>query len=189
MRLTRALLLIAVAFGGSVAASIDGFVIEDWRSYPLGTRGVPPNWKSQTWGAATYDFTIVADNGRPVLHLKSKRDSSTIARDLRNPFDLRETPVLRRPGLRRLAAFSGDGALADHWLCLGFDGTGGHDLQEPEGVYRHLCRRALGSAGSRQVDHRAPQRRRRFSEDLRTRAGTPERPLAVHRFGRYGLER
>jgi hypothetical protein len=92
---TRALLVVASLFGGLVTA-LGGyrFVVEDWRSYPLGMRGVPSGWMRQSWGGAAYDFEIVADDGQPVLHLRSKGDSSTIGRDLRNQFNLREMPVL-----------------------------------------------------------------------------------------------
>ena len=95
MGLTRALLVVAVMFGGIVAAAAAyWFFVEDWRSYPPGTRGVPGDWKRQTWGGAAYDFEIVADNGQPVLHLKSRGDSSTISRDLRGQFNLWEAPFL-----------------------------------------------------------------------------------------------
>jgi hypothetical protein len=92
----RAFLVFAVWFGGLVTAlAVDRFVVEDWRSYPIGTRGVPNGWMRQKWsGRAAYDFEIFADNGQPVLHLRSKRDSSMISRDLRRQLNLRETPVL-----------------------------------------------------------------------------------------------
>jgi hypothetical protein len=96
MRSTRAplVIVIAVAFTAVLTAWAADYVVEDWRSYPIGTRGIPGDWKPQNWGQAVYDFEIVADNGQPVLHLKSKGDSSTISRDLRGQFNLRETPVL-----------------------------------------------------------------------------------------------
>jgi hypothetical protein len=60
--------------------------VEDWRSYPIGTRGVPNGWMRQTWnGWAGYDFEIVADSGQPVLQLRSRRDSSTISRHQKAP--------------------------------------------------------------------------------------------------------
>jgi hypothetical protein len=70
-------------------------VVEDWRSYPLGTRGIPTDWKGQSWGKPTYDLEIVADNGRPSLRLRSNGGNSTISRDLRASVDLKETPVLQ----------------------------------------------------------------------------------------------
>ena len=98
MRSTRAplVIVVAVAFAAVVTAGAADYVVEDWRSYPIGTRGIPGDWKAQNWGRGANDFEIVADNGQPVLHLKSKGDSSTISRDLRGQgqFNLRETPVL-----------------------------------------------------------------------------------------------
>jgi hypothetical protein len=96
MRSTRAplVIVIAVAFTAVVTAWAADYVVEDWRSYPIGTRGIPGDWKPQNWGQAAYDFEIVADNGQPVLHLKSEGDSSTISRDLRGQFNLSETSVL-----------------------------------------------------------------------------------------------
>jgi hypothetical protein len=97
MRSTRArpVIVVTVAFSVVVTAWAADHMVEDWRSYPTGTRGIPGDWKAQTWGdRAAYDFEIVSDNGQPVLNLKSKGDSSTISRDLRKQFNLRETPVL-----------------------------------------------------------------------------------------------
>jgi len=98
MKSTRAplVIVVAVAFTAVVTAGSADYVVEDWRSYPIGTRGIPGDWKAQNWGWGAYDFEIVADNGQRVLHLKSKGDSSTISRDLRGQgqFNLRETPVL-----------------------------------------------------------------------------------------------
>jgi hypothetical protein len=86
---------LVVAFAVVVTAwAADRVVIEDWRSYPLGTRGIPGDWKEQTWGQPSYDFEIVSDNGQPVLHLRSKGDNSTISRDLKGRVDLNETPIL-----------------------------------------------------------------------------------------------
>jgi hypothetical protein len=96
MRSTRArLAALSTAFAVVAAAwAVDLVVVEDWRSYPLGTRGIPGDWKGQSWGQPAYDLEIVADNGRPVLHLRSKGDSTTISRDLKGGVDLDETPIL-----------------------------------------------------------------------------------------------
>ena len=75
MRSTRARRAVfAVAFAVvAIAWSADRVVVEDWRSYPTGTRGIPGgDWKEQSWGKAVYDLEIVSDNGQPVLHLRSK---------------------------------------------------------------------------------------------------------------------
>jgi hypothetical protein len=68
--------------------------VEDWRSYPHGTRGIPGDWKEQKWGKPAYDLEIVSNDRQPVLHLRSKGDNSTISRDLRASVDLKETPIL-----------------------------------------------------------------------------------------------
>src|SRR5687768_5279920 len=78
----------------ATAWAADGVVVEDWRSHPLGTRGIPGNWKGQSWGQPTYDLEIVPDNGQPVLRLRSKEGNSTISRDLRVKVDLAQTPIL-----------------------------------------------------------------------------------------------
>jgi hypothetical protein len=96
MTSTRARL--AVFLGGfamiSTAWAADRVVVEDWRSYPLGTRGIPGDWKGQSWGRPTYDLEIATDNAQPVLRLRSKGGNSTISRDLRGWVDLGETPIL-----------------------------------------------------------------------------------------------
>jgi Protein of unknown function (DUF3047) len=89
------LAVLAVIFAVAVSAwAAERVVVEDWRSYPPGTRGIPGDWKGQTWGRPAYDFEIVADDGQPVLRLKSKGDNSTISRDLRVSINLEETPIL-----------------------------------------------------------------------------------------------
>jgi Protein of unknown function (DUF3047) len=93
---TRApLAVLAVAFAVVATAwAADSVVVEDWRSYALGARGIPGEWKEQTWGKPAYDLEIVSDNGQPVLQLKSKGDNSTISRDLKGRVNLKETPIL-----------------------------------------------------------------------------------------------
>jgi hypothetical protein len=96
MRSTRARL--AVFFVGfavvSTSSAADRVVVEDWRSYPLGTRGIPGEWKGQSWGRPTYDLEVVPDSGQPVLRLGSNGGNSTISRDLRPKVELAETPIL-----------------------------------------------------------------------------------------------
>jgi hypothetical protein len=89
----RAVLAVACAVVVTAWAA-DRVVVEDWRSYPPGTRGIPANWKEQTWGKPAYDLEIVSDNPQPVLHLRSKGGTSTINRDLKASVDLNETPIL-----------------------------------------------------------------------------------------------
>src|SRR6266850_213446 len=92
-RAHSAVLAVACAVVATAWAG-DRVVVEDWRSYPLGTRGIPGGWKEQNWGKPAYDFEIVAEDGQRALHLRSKGDSSTIGRDLKASIDLQETPSL-----------------------------------------------------------------------------------------------
>jgi hypothetical protein len=78
----------------ATAWAADRVVVEEWRSYAPGTRGIPGDWKEQSWGKPVYDLEIVSDNGRPVLRLRSNGESSTINRDLKGSVDLNETPIL-----------------------------------------------------------------------------------------------
>ncbi len=96
MRSTRErLAVLAVAFAVvATARAANRVAVEDWRSYPLGAKGVPGGWKAQTWGQPVYDLEIVADNDQRVLRLRSKGETSTIIRDLGASVDLNETPIL-----------------------------------------------------------------------------------------------
>ncbi len=78
----------------SLTFAVESVVVEDWSAYPLGTRGIPPGWQRQYWGKPTYDFTIVEDEGRRALHMKSQNENSTITKDIRGRVNLRETPFL-----------------------------------------------------------------------------------------------
>jgi len=92
-RVCRAVLAIVFAVVASAWAA-DRVVVEDWRSYPLGTKGIPGEWKEQSWGKPAYDLEIVSDNGQAVLQFRSKGATSTINRDLKASVDLKETPIL-----------------------------------------------------------------------------------------------
>jgi hypothetical protein len=89
----RAVLAVACAVVATAWAA-DRVVVEDWRSYPHGTRGIPRDWKEQNWGKPAYDLEIVSDDGQPVLHLRSKGETSAIIRDLKASVDLKETPII-----------------------------------------------------------------------------------------------
>ena len=69
-------------------------VIENWKEYPIGSRGIPKGWKEQSWGRPNYDlFSIAEVNGR-VLHLRSRGDSSSIAKEITGTVNLKVTPIL-----------------------------------------------------------------------------------------------
>jgi hypothetical protein len=84
-------LLLALA---ATALAADVVVVEDWSAPPVGTKGIPPPWQKQRWGSPNYDFTVVEDGGRKVLHLKSAGDSSNISKEIKGKVDLKETPIL-----------------------------------------------------------------------------------------------
>ena len=86
--ITVLLLLIA-----SLALAAD-VVIEDWSQAPAGHKGIPPGWNKQQWGSPAYDFTIVEDGGKKVLHLKSKEEGSTISKEIKGKVNLKDTPIL-----------------------------------------------------------------------------------------------
>jgi hypothetical protein len=80
-------------------------VIEDRSGLTPGARGVPLGWRKYEalGGRAAYDFTVVSDEGRRALDMKSARNHSTIARDARidlatSPVQLSEEPERPRKG-------------------------------------------------------------------------------------------
>jgi hypothetical protein len=83
-------LLVAVT-----AWAADVVVVEDWTNLAAGAKGIPDGWKGgQTWGSPKHDFTVVDNDGRRVLHLRSKDESSTISKDIKGKVKLKETPIL-----------------------------------------------------------------------------------------------
>lgn len=92
----RRLLLVAgtAALGPRWTLAAAPLVVDDWRTQPLGARGIPAGWRSYETpgGHPRYDFTIVEDQGRRVIELKSVDEHSTIAREV--SVDLGATPVL-----------------------------------------------------------------------------------------------
>ena len=69
-------------------------LVEDWSGSVPGTSGIPTGWDAyETLGGhPAYDFSIVEDEGRRALRLRSADDHSTIAKRLR--IDLEKTPIL-----------------------------------------------------------------------------------------------
>lgn len=87
--LLAALLVAGLEVGGS-----ERVVVEDWSKQPVGQRGIPDEWEGQTWGRPSYDFTIVENDGHRILRLRSRGDSSTISKDIKDKVKLAQTPVL-----------------------------------------------------------------------------------------------
>jgi Protein of unknown function (DUF3047) len=85
------LLVLAVA---ALASAADVVLVEDWAGVPVCTNGIPPGWQKQRWGSPTYDFSVVEQEGRKVLHLKSAGDSSNISKEIKGKVNLKDTPFL-----------------------------------------------------------------------------------------------
>jgi Protein of unknown function (DUF3047) len=89
--------LMSTAFLALVAAAPTGrvVVIEDGMTDAASRRGIPSGWIGEAFGRrADYDFTIEQRGDGQVLHLESRNDHSTIARDITGRVNLKETPIL-----------------------------------------------------------------------------------------------
>ena len=59
-------------------------------------RGIPSGWTGESFGRrAEYDLTIEQGAETRVLHMKSRDEHSTIARDITGKVNLKETPILK----------------------------------------------------------------------------------------------
>ena len=94
MRARFALVVLGLALAATAWAQGGVLLIEDWSKQPVGARGIPEGWKGQNWGSPKYDFTIVSDDGRKALNMKSVNEGSTVSKDLKGKINLKETPVL-----------------------------------------------------------------------------------------------
>ena len=86
-------MLLIVTLASVVSAQGNRFLVEDWSKIPVGTKGVPPGWKSQNWGSPKYDFEVVADGSNHVLRMLSDGDSSTINKEIK--VDCKDLQVLQ----------------------------------------------------------------------------------------------
>lgn len=89
--------VIFVAFLALLAAAGPGrvVVIEDWTTDAVSRRGIPSGWTAESFGRqAAYDFVIEQDAGKRVLHLESRNEHSTIAKEINGKVNLKETPIL-----------------------------------------------------------------------------------------------
>ena len=95
MRGRRTLVLALVAALAAPATSVAELkAVEDWSQHAVGSKGVPSGWKpyETLGGRPAYDFSIVDDEGRRALDLKSRDEHSTITKEIH--VSLRATPVL-----------------------------------------------------------------------------------------------
>jgi Protein of unknown function (DUF3047) len=78
----------------AVAERIELAPVENWTRHPLNHRGVPEGWRTYETigGHPAYDFTVVENDGRRALQLRSHGDHSTIARKVY--VNLQATPIL-----------------------------------------------------------------------------------------------
>ena len=90
----RVLCVLLMLCAATAAWAADQVVVEDWSQAPAGAKGVPPGWKGQSWGSPKYDLTVVQEDGRKVLRLKSQNEGSTVSREIKGKVDLKATPVL-----------------------------------------------------------------------------------------------
>ena len=89
--------LMSAAFLVFVTAAGAGrvVVIEDWMTDAVSRKGIPSGWRGEAFGLrADYDFTIEQGVGMRVIHLGSRDEHSTIARDITGKVSLKETPIL-----------------------------------------------------------------------------------------------
>jgi hypothetical protein len=91
-RLGLALTLVLSLAATSRAA--DQVLVEDWSSLAVGATGMPAGWQRQNWGSPKYDFTVVAEDGRKVLRMRSANEGSTSSKDIKGKVNLKETPLL-----------------------------------------------------------------------------------------------
>lgn len=92
MRFARLLATAMLAVAAVASAQPGVVVVEDWVGHPVGAKGIPDGWSGQNWGSPAYDLTIVEESPTKVLHLKSKNEGSTIAKEVK--INLKETPIL-----------------------------------------------------------------------------------------------
>jgi hypothetical protein len=90
----RPWLAACLLFSVAAVAGASDLTVEDWSQHPVGSKGVPAGWKSQSWGSPKYDFTIEANETGKVLHMRSVNEGSTIAKEVKGKVSLKDTPIL-----------------------------------------------------------------------------------------------
>jgi hypothetical protein len=87
------LLVLLVAIAPAAAAQGARYVVEDWSKTPVGQKGVPTGWRTQSWGSPKYEFEVVAASPHRALRLVSNGDSSTINKEVK--VDCKDYQVLQ----------------------------------------------------------------------------------------------
>jgi len=93
MRKGSILAVLLLAATSAVSAQSSQVIVEDWSKTPIGQKGVPNGWKTQSWGSPKYEFEVVNESPTRVLHLVSNGDSSTVNKDIK--IDCKDYPVLQ----------------------------------------------------------------------------------------------
>jgi hypothetical protein len=93
MRKCSILAVLLLAAASAVFGQGAQVVVEDWSKTPIGQKGVPNGWKTQSWGSPKYEFEVVSESPTRVLHLVSNGDSSTINKDIK--ISCKDYPVLQ----------------------------------------------------------------------------------------------
>ena len=93
MRKGSILAVFLLAAASAVSAQGPQVLVEDWSKTPLGQKGVPNGWRTQSWGIPKYEFEVVSESATRVLHLVSNGDSSTINKEVK--IDCKDYPVLQ----------------------------------------------------------------------------------------------
>jgi hypothetical protein len=86
-------LLLLLTLASFVSGQGAKLVVEDWSKIPAGQKGVPPGWRTQSWGSPKYDFEVVNDGSARVLRMLSDGDSSTINKEIK--IDCKDYPILQ----------------------------------------------------------------------------------------------
>ena len=89
--ITALLTVVALA---AAAIAADDFLVEDWSRMTVGAKGIPADWKGQNWGSPAYDLSVADNDGKKVLHLRSRNEGSTVSKDVKGKVSLEQTPVL-----------------------------------------------------------------------------------------------
>jgi hypothetical protein len=90
LRLALALVVCLAA----TASAADQVLVEDWSTHAVGAKGIPAGWQGQNWGSPKYDITVLTEDGRKALRLRSANEGSTLSKDIKGKVNLKETPLL-----------------------------------------------------------------------------------------------
>ena len=90
----RLVAILLLSFAAVAGAQAQTFVLEDWAKAPVGTKGLPPDWRAQNWGNPKYDFEIVLEENQRALRMKSANEGSLASRDIKGKLNVKETPIV-----------------------------------------------------------------------------------------------